>query len=148
MSEKLRTKTSKIWEFIFWNTSIHIWVFIKIFCVISVWCVHSCGVCVYVCVHVCLWHCILNTSYLEPGSLIYCCVFQATCELLGKCVSVSHLTTVARDHYTWLYVGSQNLNSCPQVCAASVLFNSSCIVLYTLGLGMLNRSSIPALDCL
>lgn len=38
-------------------------------------------------------------------------------------MSVSHLTTVVRDHYTWLYVGSQDLNSCPRVCAASVLFN-------------------------
>lgn len=38
-------------------------------------------------------------------------------------MSVSHLTSVARDHYTWLYVDSQDLNSCPQVYAASVLFN-------------------------
>lgn len=36
---------------------------------------------------------------------------------------VSHLTKVARDHYTWLYVGSQDLNSCPQVCAESIFLN-------------------------
>lgn len=61
MSEKLRTKTSKIWEFIFWNTSIHIWVFIKIFCVISV-----CLMCAFLwCMCICVRACVFMTLHFE-----------------------------------------------------------------------------------